>query len=1324
MLFWVLVAVYVPMCLLLMGLKWALLPMADQYRPALEQTASRALGQTVHMGQLEAQWIGLSPKLRIRDFRILQPDGQVGFSTAEIRMDWSVLSLFAFNANLKNLEVLDPLLRVERDANGVVHVAGIPMKPDGSADQPGLDWLLKQKRVLVKGAKIELVDRRGQFPSTTVEGAELLMQNGFGRHRAGLVFATPLIGQAPVSVKADFTSGLLTVNPGQWRHWKGTVFASASIDQTAPLKTVLKAFDLDVDARHPSGMAWIDFEGGFVQNTLLDLSVEQIRFANPAVNLPPFVLNKASALFEVSGEHSLLKPKAVVVKRLTGTLPNLKKLGPTNLGLARTTVQSEVNWSVLVQNLNAAQAQAVAMDLLPHIGRGETLDLLQEYEFAGLVNKAVITWKTPEAPAKPGAQIVFQSDVEFNKLTVLHNTTLADRRIQQTGFRQLSGSFRGNNSKGSWRILGQASELLLPELFQVPVLTLSNIEGQGTWANAITPGVPTDIQIENLRVSNADLEAEVNGSYQFVADQSDVMNLQGKLLRADVAKVPQYIPLVVGTDARTWLNTGLKAGTAFDGTFAVRGKVYDFPYGEARYPGYFKLEIPVVGAQLNYAEGWPEINQINGTVVFEGKGMHIRANTAQTQNVLLKNVDAKIADLSADVTVLTIAGQGEGELKNMVAFANQSPIRDILNQALVKAEAEGLAKLDLSLRIPFDQVEKTQVKGVLALKNNALRLVRGMPKVTGLEGSLRFSNSGLSIEQLQGQALGGPVQFKGNTDANGKMEIRANGMARAVGLAAYLNPLMEPHLSGSTPYSVLVSAQQNRLDVVVDSTLQGLEVKLPSPLNKAADARLPLKITQTIGAQGERWAIDLGAEPHAAQVRAVLSETAGESSLDSMQFVVGMPLPPPTAGVQGDVRVASLDIDAWRKFYDQISGQVAGSSPPATPRGLLGEWLADTGEAASRVRMRIRTDQLNVGSKQFDGVTLSARTVEKRWQFDVKAKGVEGYLSWVKDKQRPEGAVLARFKTLVIPKTLDGGIKELVEEPASSIPALDVQVDDFSLNDLKLGALTLRAVNQSLDEQARLAGREREWLLEELRVQNPESTTLAKGIWRYTPGLTRQSTDIEINQTVRDAGGMLNRLGMNDVFRGGEGTLVGRLRWNDAPTAIDYATLGGQFKLTSKKGQFLKADPGVAKLLGVLSLQGISRRFTLDFKDIFSQGFAYDTIEADVALNQGVATTRNFKMTAPSATVLMDGTLDLGSETQNLNVVVLPDLNATGGSLIYSLIAANPAVGIASLIADFVLKDPLSKVFSVQYKVTGPWAAPVIEKTDKSSPNPARSTAR
>ena len=107
------------------------------------------------------------------------------------------------------------------------------------------------------------------------------------------------------------------------------------------------------------------------------------------------------------------------------------------------------------------------------------------------------------------------------------------------------------------------------------------------------------------------------------------------------------------------------------------------------------------------------------------------------------------------------------------------------------------------------------------------------------------------------------------------------------------------------------------------------------------------------------------------------------------------------------------------------------------------------------------------------------------------------------------------------------------------------------------------------------------------------------------------------------------------------------------------------------EGQFLKAEPGVAKLLGVLSLQSLPRRLALDFRDVFQSGFAFDRIDGDAKITNGVAQTRNLRMRGVQALVLMEGQADLAQETQNLRVFVVPELNAGAASLAYA--AINPA---------------------------------------------------
>ena len=66
-----------------------------------------------------------------------------------------------------------------------------------------------------------------------------------------------------------------------------------------------------------------------------------------------------------------------------------------------------------------------------------------------------------------------------------------------------------------------------------------------------------------------------------------------------------------------------------------------------------------------------------------------------------------------------------------------------------------------------------------------------------------------------------------------------------------------------------------------------------------------------------------------------------------------------------------------------------------------------------------------------------------------------------------------------------------------------------------------------------------------------------------------------------------------------------------SPFTIDYPSLAGQVNVAIDAGQFLKVEPGAARLLGVLSLQSLPRRLSLDFRDLFQEGFAFDNITGE-----------------------------------------------------------------------------------------------------------------
>jgi uncharacterized protein YhdP len=175
--------------------------------------------------------------------------------------------------------------------------------------------------------------------------------------------------------------------------------------------------------------------------------------------------------------------------------------------------------------------------------------------------------------------------------------------------------------------------------------------------------------------------------------------------------------------------------------------------------------------------------------------------------------------------------------------------------------------------------------------------------------------------------------------------------------------------------------------------------------------------------------------------------------------------------------------------------------------------------------------------------------------------------------------------------------------------------------------------------------------------------------------------------------------------------MEGQVSWFGSPLTLDYPSMNGNLYINFEGGQFLKADPGLAKLLGVLSLQSLPRRLALDFRDVFTEGFAFDFVRGDVTIQQGIAATNNLQMKGVNAAVLMEGHADIAHETQELKVVVVPEINAGTASLVATVI--NPAIGLGSFLAQMFLRQPLIKAATQEFQIDGTWADPHITRISR-----------
>ena len=336
------------------------------------------------------------------------------------------------------------------------------------------------------------------------------------------------------------------------------------------------------------------------------------------------------------------------------------------------------------------------------------------------------------------------------------------------------------------------------------------------------------------------------------------------------------------------------------------------------------------------------------------------------------------------------------------------------------------------------------------------------------------------------------------------------------------------------------------------------------------------------------------------------------------------------------------------------------------------------------------------------------------WRANLDAHELSGYLEYRQSSASNPGRVYARLQRLVIAPSRSSEVEQILDEQPSSIPALDIVVDDLDLRGKKLGRVEVDAVNQTAAGSTR-----REWRLNKLTLTVPEARFSATGDWAEPVPRARSAarrTLMNFTLDMSDAGALLARFGMKDLVRQGKGSFEGQVTWNGSPLSMDLPSLGGQFKVDVANGQFLKADLGRAKLLGVLSLQSLPRRLSLDFRDLFSEGFAFDFVRGDVHIEQGLASTNNLQMKGVNAAVLMDGHADILHETQDLKVVVVPEINAGTASLVAT--AINPLIGLSTFLTQLLLRRPLMEAATRDFHITGAWTDPKIEPIPHTPPTP------
>lgn len=750
-----------------------------------------------------------------------------------------------------------------------------------------------------------------------------------------------------------------------------------------------------------------------------------------------------------------------------------------------------------------------------------------------------------------------------------------------------------------------------------------------------------------------------------------------------------------------WLNAALQGGTLRDVHAVVSGDLDDWPFRheDARAgAGKFRVDARMQGGNLKFQPDWPAMEQVDGDIRFEADGFTI-AGKGRLGGVPIQSFKAGIPRFGR--AELSVDAEAAGNARDLLAMLKQSPLRKEHGEVMDHLQVAGPARAEFRMLLPFHHEDGAQMRmqGTVDLTGATLRETRWDLAFDNVRGQVAYDRGGFLADGLQVRHDGAPgvLTLRAGPHVRDARQAFEAELQANVGIDALLDKAgnlewLKPYMDGRSAWTVAVAIPRGAAQAAPPTRLQlrsnlaGTSIDLPEPVRKPANQAMAAKVDVTLPMDRGDVVVELGS------LLSLRSRSTPQQTGVHVQLGGGVADQPPPSGLVVGGRVDRLDALDW-------VGVVAG----------------DRGKGSLPLRrVEVEARQLRLLGSNFADATLVLAPAARGTAVQVQGPGIAGSLL-VPDQdgatvagrferfhwKLPAGSAPAKAGIAVVAAVLPPAASNPTAFDPAKIPPMLFEVGELRIGDAALGSARFRS--------SPVAGGMR---MDEFSSRGAKQRLTASGSWigRGTAGRTQVRLDVDSDEF----GALLAGLGLGGQVAGGKGKLGIDASWRGGPDAVDPNTMDATVALDARDGRLLQLEPGAGRVLGLLGIAQLPRRLTLDFRDFFDKGFAFDSIRGDVRLAQGIARSDNLAIKGPAADIHVRGSADLRNQRFDQTVDVLPK---SGGLLTaVGAIAGGPVGAAVGAMANAVLEKPMQGLGAKTYRVTGPWASPKVEVTAR---NPA-----
>ena len=1256
----------------------------DYYKKELVNIISQETKKEVTIEKFDANWNVTNPQFIIENFSIYANKSEKSFTFKKFEVDVSWWSLIKFELVLDQVTLYDLAVEIQKNSESEFLIGGWKVAFDPSSedefDGKLIDWLLNQDELQLVNSKIIWIDKtRANSPPLILSDVNISYHTSdllsyLDRHVFYLDFYTSAGTSKKVSLTGHFDAD--SINELQKADGAFTFkFDDLNLYAFSPWVD----YPLSINDGSGSLSINMEFEDGKLREGGSNFSIKDLN-ANTLKNG-----NQSMVFQEIKGDVNLKLVNDelnIILDNLFLTTNSKLKFEDSSASVKYNLETSQVNkLTMIVDRFDLASVKEISNQFLSE--NDESNIMINALSAEGEIDDLKLKWQRTLEEESPKIKL-------SAKLLKIEVNEFEDF----PGLKNITGEIKIENEKGIIKSVSRDLTITKNNVFRSP-LKLNQFTGAVTWKNK-------KYILSDIAIKDNFMEVFINGDveYQSLDDLYVDLNLDSPIINIPNFKV--FYPKQIGKDGLGWLDTSLLEGTAENTSLQIKGKVKDFPFiDENNKPdlskGFFRVQTSIKDSFIEYGDNWPEMEKFDAEVSVNGGDVFITSQKGELDKSQVKVFNGSITPFTANEVVLNIDMVLDSSAENIIFAINNSPIKEAMKGMSEDMEGKGDGELKLVLNVGFDDLDNIPFKGTYEFLGSTLENPQlEIPPISDLRGKVEFDSNDVKITNLDGKLFGEPLNLK-LKNADGATIIDLKGVIGENMIKELLGENWLKNINGQADWEGLISLNENKSEFKITSDLLGIQIKnlsfLDKAKNKSEDTALKLTINkQSTGEDSDVINITLG--DHVKGLINSANDENGDPSLTNGLIEVNSDkkMQIPESGI---VFIANLNEVDLEELVDLIPDNESEISD------------IDSSQSKSvNIEAVLNIKKLNAYGYIFNNFKFKLRPEDSGIIVQLNGEGARGNILWDPKKD----LIKARFEELHLIGS-DESIEEWddafeTEDPIiKNPPKIDVKIQEFLLKSKYFD----NNLNGNLTFQAS-KGNDK-WFIDLFKFLNPDYALKVTGIWHDES--PNPDTEIDFDWKITDLDKTLEEFNLDNLLTGGTGQLNGKLSWPQSPWKFDKNKASGSISINIDKGVILEAQPGaMGRLFGLLSLQSLPSRLTLDFSDIFADGFAFDSIDGLAELENSNIHSDNFEIKGPAADIFIKGDVNYKDETQDLVVTITPNVTDT---MSVAALAGGPIVGAAAFVLQKLLNDPLNEVLTDQYRLTGSWADPQETPIDRDT---------